>query len=71
MVNLKSLEDRLNADIKLRQEFLSDPTSVLRREGFILSFEQECRIRMAVTRARPLMAGKQIIIDFMMSANQQ
>ena len=71
MINLKSLEDRLNADIKLRQEFLSDPISVLRREGFVLSFEQESRIRMAVTRARPLTAGKQIIIDFMMSANQQ
>lgn len=72
MINLKNLEERLNGDIKLREEFFLDPISVLRREGFMLSFEQESRLRQSVAKARFTVAGKPFIFDFSSkSANQQ
>ena len=72
MIKFKILEERLNGDPKLRQEFFLDPISVLRREGFLLSFDQENRVRQAVFKAKATTAGKPIVFDFSSkSANQQ
>jgi hypothetical protein len=52
MIDLGNLEKRLNGDQKLRHDFLTDPVATLRREGVILSLEQEQRLREATVRAR-------------------
>jgi len=48
MVNLGLLETRLNSDSQIRQEFLKDPIGFLRKEGLLLSAEQERHLRQAV-----------------------
>lgn len=52
MIDLGNLEKRLNSDLKLRQEFLTDPVATFRREGIQLSPDQERRLREATVRAR-------------------
>jgi hypothetical protein len=63
MVNLGLLETRLNSDTQFRQEFLNDPIGLLRREGLLLSMEQERLLRQTVAKlqaARPGVGGASI-----------
>jgi hypothetical protein len=49
-MHLGRLEERINSEPRFRDEFLKDPVAILRREGLILSFEQERRLRDAVAK---------------------
>jgi len=63
MVNLGLLEKRLNSDSQFRQEFLKDPIGLLRREGLVLSMEQERQLRQTVAKlqtAKPGVGGASI-----------
>jgi hypothetical protein len=63
MVNLGLLETSLNSDSQIRQEFLKDPIGLLRREGLVLSMEQERQLREAVAKlqsANPGVGGASI-----------
>ena len=63
MVNLGLLEKRLNSDSQFRQEFLKDPIGLLRREGLVLSMEQERQLRQTVAKlqtAKPAVGGASI-----------
>jgi hypothetical protein len=42
---LKDLEDRLNRDARLRNEFLKDPVRILKREGVELAPEMARSVR--------------------------
>ena len=63
MIDLARLESRLNDDLKLRQQFLTDPAAVLRREGFVMSLAQERRLRAAVAKIQSSRHGKVIAFD--------
>ena len=57
MVNLGLLETRLNSDAQIRQEFLKDPIGFLRKEGLLLSPEQERHLRQAVGKLQASKPG--------------
>jgi hypothetical protein len=60
MVDLAMLEEQLNTDAALRQQFLTDPVSVLRRAGLWLSPAQEFELRkeiLQVNSQRPYIPG--------------
>jgi hypothetical protein len=62
-MHLGRLEERINTEPRFRDEFLKDPVAILRREGLILSFEQERRLREAVAKlatAKPPVGGATI-----------
>ena len=48
MIDLGRLEERLNSDLRFRQQFLANPVSTLLKEGLVLSAEQQRRLREAV-----------------------
>ena len=49
-MHLGRLEERINSEPRFRDEFLKDPVGILRREGLLLSFEQERSLREAVAK---------------------
>jgi hypothetical protein len=49
-MHLGRLEERINTEARFRDEFFKDPVGVLRREGLVLSFEQERSLRAAVAK---------------------
>jgi hypothetical protein len=67
MINLAQLEQRLNSDPKARELFLNDPVAVFRKEGIMLSPDQERSLRQAAAILRasaPRVGGSpQIKID--------
>jgi hypothetical protein len=48
MLDLGQLQRKLNSDLKLRQDFFSDPVSTLQKEGLVLSLEQQRELRATV-----------------------
>ena len=50
MIDLGRLEERLNSDLRFRQQFLANPVSALLKEGLVLSAEQQRRLREAVVK---------------------
>ena len=63
MTDLAQLEDRINKDPRLRQEFFDNPVSVLSREGLTLSTDQERMLRESVAKllaSRPPVGGASV-----------
>ena len=59
-MDLGRLEERINREPRFRDEFLKDPVGILRREGLILSFDQERGLREAVAKlvaSKPSVGG--------------
>lgn len=52
MANLNDLQDRLNSDDRLREDFLANPADVFRREGIDLPPEQEKSLEQLVGRLK-------------------
>jgi hypothetical protein len=50
MFDFGRLEDRLNSDLRFRQQFLQNPVNTLLQEGLVLSAEQQRRLRETVGR---------------------
>ena len=52
MIDLHSLQQRLNKDETLREEFLADPVSVLAKEGLRIPEGRERSLRELTAKAR-------------------
>jgi hypothetical protein len=48
MLDLGQLQQKLNSDLKLRQDFFRDPVLALQKEGLVLSLEQQRELRTTV-----------------------
>lgn len=48
MVDLGQLQQKLNSDLRLRQDFFRDPVLALQKEGLVLSLEQQRELRATV-----------------------
>lgn len=52
MVDLKNLEQRLNSDDQLRDQFLSDPVAMLHKEGLTVPAAAEASVRQLAAQAK-------------------
>lgn len=57
MVDLKSLQNRLNSDHKFRDQFLSDPVAVLNNEGLALPPDVEAGVKQLAAQAKTKLAS--------------
>jgi hypothetical protein len=48
MVDLGQLQQKLNSDLNLRQDFFRDPVVALQKAGLVLSLEQQRELRTTV-----------------------